>query len=236
MEVNALTSTYNTPAVEQISSRQDTLDQLDFLDMLLAQMQNQDPLSPMDSQEYASQLAQFSSVQELSAIKESLDQSIEMNLLMTQSINGNLAAALVGKTVRAQSDRVEINGSGADLRFNLPDAATTIEVTVRDADGNIVRTLSAPAHGEGDSAVYWDGSDNNGNSVPDGEYTFSVAATDADGNDVGATTYLQGVVSAINYQGGAVTLTVNGQTLNLGDVLAVMSGSDSSNGNSTVQG
>lgn len=227
MEIGATTSTFNTPAADQLSSRQDVLDQVDFLQMLMAQMRNQDPMSPMDGQEYAAQIAQFSSVQELSAIKESLDESINMNLLMTQSINGNLAAALVGKTVRAQDNTVNVTGSGADLRFSLGAPATNIEVQVRNAEGEVIRTITSNPHDAGDAAVYWDGRDDSGNRVPNGEFTFDVVAKDADGAAVNATTYIQGVVSAINYAGGQVTLTVNGHDLQLGDILSVVAGDSS---------
>jgi flagellar basal-body rod modification protein FlgD len=237
MAISAVNSTFNTPAAEQVGSRTDALDRLDFLQMLMAQMQNQDPMSPMESQEYAAQLAQFSSVQELTSIKQALDESINMNLLMTQSINSNLAAALVGKTVRAQNNTVEIaDNSGADLRFSLGSAATTIQVDVRDESGEIVRTLSVSPHEAGDTAAYWDGRDSNGNRVPNGNYTFEVSAQNADGGDVAATTYVEGIVTAVNYADGGVTLTVNGQELSLGDIVSVMSGesSDSSEDNSAT--
>ena len=240
MAVDAVTgtSTFNTPSVDQTGSRADTLDQLDFLQMLMAQMRNQDPMSPMDSQEYAAQLAQFSSVQELSKIKAALDESINMNLLMTQSINGNLAAALVGKTVRAQNNSVSIDGSGADLRFTLGSAATNVEIQVLDSSGEVVRTISGNAQSAGDAAEYWDGRDDSGNRVPNGNYTFNVTATDAEGNEVVAATYITGVVTAINYANGEVTLTVNGQQLYLGDIMSVMATDDSGTDgqDSTLQG
>lgn len=227
MAVEAITSTFNAPSAEQIGSRQDSLDRLDFLQMLMAQMRNQDPMSPMESQEYAAQLAQFSSVQELTAIKSALDESLSMNLLMTQSINGNLAAALVGKTVRAQNNTVDIaSGSGADLRFSLASSATEIQVDVRDENGDLVRTLSMSPQSAGDTAVYWDGRDADGNRAPAGSYSFEVRAEDADGAEVAATTYVEGIVSAVNYAGGQVTLTVDGQELLLGDIISVMSVSE----------
>lgn len=228
MAVGAVNNTFNVPSAEQIGSRADTLDQLDFLQMLMAQMRNQDPMSPMDSQEYAAQLAQFSSVQELSAIKAALDESINMNLLMTQSINGNLAAALVGKTVRAQNNSIEIGeSSDADLRYTLSAAATNVQVEVLNADGEVVRTITANAQSAGNAAVYWDGRDQVGNRVPNGNYTFNVTAADADGNDVTAATYVEGVVTSVNYAEGGVTLTVNGRQILLGDIMAVLSGNDS---------
>jgi flagellar basal-body rod modification protein FlgD len=208
--------------------------------MLMAQLRAQDPMNPLQGHEYAAQLAQFSSVQELQAIQSSLDESNNMNLLMTQSINGNLAAALVGKTVRAQNNTVSINNSDADLRFSLGAAATSISVQVTDSEGNVVRTIQGTPREAGDAAVYWDGRDDAGNKVPAGDYTYNVTAADANGSEVSATTYIEGVVTAINYSGGGVTLTVNGQELLLGDIMSVMATESSSSGSgsdsATLQG
>ncbi|MCB1059366.1 MAG: hypothetical protein KDB65_03970 [Calditrichaeota bacterium] len=239
MEVAATTSTFNIPSTDQISSRQETLDQIDFLQMLMAQLKAQDPMNPLQGHEYAAQLASFSSVQELQGIQSSLEESINMNLLMTQSINGNLAAALVGKTVRAQNNTVSVDGTGADLRFSLASAATDVSVQVQDSDGNIIRTIDANAREAGDGAVYWDGLDDAGNRVPAGDYSFAVSASDANGTDVSATTYVEGIVTAINYEGGQVTLTVNGQQLLLGDIMSVMAAEGESSSDSqtaTYQG
>ena len=231
MEIGQITSTFGTPSAGQLGSRQDTLDQMDFLQMLMAQLRAQDPMNPLEGHEYAAQLASFSSVQELQGIQEALEESINMNLLMTQSINGNLAAALVGKTVRAQNNTINIDGAGADLRYTLGEAVTNIQIEVRDADGSVIRTLSGTAQSAGDAALYWDGRDTNGNRVPNGAYTFDVSASNADGSSVSATTYVEGIVTAINYAGGQVTLTVNGQEMFLGDIMSVMATRENGSGN-----
>jgi len=204
---------------------------MDFLQMLMAQLRAQDPMNPLEGHEYAAQLASFSSVQELQGIQAALEESINMNLLMTQSINGNLAAALVGKTVRAQDNTISIDNNDADLRFTLSEAATSINVEVLDPEGNVIRNLSGNAHEAGDRAIYWDGRDSNGNRVPNGVYSFNVTATNAGGSNVSALPYIEGVVSAINYAGGQVTLTVNGRELLLGDIMSVMATGDGGRGN-----
>lgn len=229
MAVTPVTNLFQTPPADKISSRQETMDQIDFLQMLMAQLRAQDPMNPLQGHEYAAQLAQFSSVQQLEAIQGSLEESINMNMMMTQSINGNLAAALVGKTVRAQNNSVSLaSGGDADLRYTLGGSATDIEVRVLDSEGNVVRTLNGNSHEAGDAATYWDGRDDNGNRVPAGNYTFEVSAKNDSGDTINATTYLEGIVSAVNYADGQVTLTVNGQDLFLGEILSVMSAGSSS--------
>jgi len=229
LAVKPVTNLFQTPPADKISSREETMDQIDFLQMLMAQLRAQDPMNPLQGHEYAAQLAQFSSVQQLEAIQGSLEESINMNMMMTQSINGNLAAALVGKTVRAQNNSVSLaSGGDADLRYTLSGSATDIEVSVLDSEGNVVRTLTGNSHEAGDAATYWDGRDDNGNRVPAGNYTFEVSAKNDSGDTINATTYVEGIVSAVNYADGQVTLTVNGQDLFLGDILSVMSAGSSS--------
>jgi flagellar basal-body rod modification protein FlgD len=171
--------TFNSPPPGSIDSRAGRLEQVDFLQMLVAQMRAQDPLSPLEGHEYASQLAQFSSVQELESINGSLANVFDANLLMTQSINNNMAAALVGNMVRAEMNEIEIGSAGSsDLHFNLDGAATDIQIEIRNADGEVVRTLTVPPHAEGDAFASWDGLDDKGVRVPEGTYEFSVRDRD----------------------------------------------------------
>ncbi|MCC6475830.1 hypothetical protein IT157_02135, partial [bacterium] len=218
-------STFNTPATTTLGSRTDSLDQMDFLQMLMAQLQAQDPLSPLSGEEYAAQLAQFSSVQELQKIETALTQSLESNLLMTQSINSNLAAALAGKTVRAQTTTIDLAAAGsATMQFSLPSAATELSVDILDADGEVMRTISLTSHNAGDVSAQWDGRDADGVRVPEGSYSFRVNAKDADGNEITATTFVEGVVDAVNYENGLVTLMINGNSVSLGDVISILTG------------
>lgn len=212
-----------TPPADQISSRtEQTLNRADFMKLLMTQMRYQDPMSPMGNEELASQMAQFSSLQELQGIGSALEQSIQANLLMTQSFNNTMAASLIGKFVTAESNQFQLESSGgARVTYRLPSAATELSLEIRDAQGALVRTLNVNPQEAGDHAVNWDGTDSEGKRVPEGTYTFTVNAKDADGGAVAATTLVQGLVESVRYADGQVLLRVDGRDVALSAVLSL---------------
>ncbi|MBU1637494.1 hypothetical protein KKC97_07485 [bacterium] len=223
--------TYNTPNANQIASRADTTDQADFLAMLTAQLQNQDPLSPLEGHEYAAQLATFSQLQELEEMNSTLAASLDANLLLAQSINNNMATSLIGKTIRADINSVTVGSSGdVSLHYHLPESATEISIEINDANGDVVRTITVPPTAAGDIDTVWDGRNDDGLRVSEGDYSFSVSAVNAEGSSIAVENYIQGQVTAINYVNGQVTLSVNGVDVYLGQVISIMgdsSGEDS---------
>ncbi|MDD5088748.1 MAG: FlgD immunoglobulin-like domain containing protein, partial [bacterium] len=196
MSVSSVTTTSATPSSDMISSRSETMSQADFLAMLVEQLKAQDPLDPMDSQDFASQLATFTSLQELQGIGTTLDQSLDASLLLTQTFSNTMATTLIGKMVQAEANGVTMGASGAaTLSYDLAETATDITIEIQDADGNVVRTLTVPSQKEGQHQVAWDGLNSDGEHVAAGSYTFSVTALDASGNSVEATTYIEGRVT-----------------------------------------
>jgi flagellar basal-body rod modification protein FlgD len=221
MSVESITSGA-TPPAELLGSQSQALDRADFLRMLTTQLRSQDPLSPMSNEEFATQLATFSSVQELQSIGATLYQSLQANLLMGQVFNNTMATSLIGKVVRAQADSVEVGSSGpVNLNYSLAGNATDITIDITDSDGNVVRTLTVPPQAAGEHQAQWDGLDSDGQRVPAGTYTFAVNAKNADGGSVGVSTYLEGVVSEVRYVNGQVVLMVDGREVSLADVLLI---------------
>jgi flagellar basal-body rod modification protein FlgD len=219
--VSSVTGASATPPSDMISSS-DEMTQMDFLQMLTAQMRSQDPMNPMDGQEFASQLAQFSSLQELQSMGTTMGQTLQANLLLAQSFNNTMAAGFIGKTVRAEMDQMTLDSSGgATLCYNLSDAATEIDVEIKDSDGDVVRTLHVNPQAAGEHSLTWDGLNSDGGRASAGDYTYSVKATDADGNDVTATTFLEGVVASVNYESGSAVLMVNGMSVSLSQVMSI---------------
>ncbi|MBU1919882.1 hypothetical protein KKG66_03485, partial [bacterium] len=205
--------------------------QADFLAMLTAQLQNQDPLSPLEGHEYAAQLATFSQLQELEEMNSTLAASLDANLLLAQSINNNMATSLIGKTIRAEINSVTVGSSGdVPLHYHLPESATEISIEISDANGDVVRTITVPPTAAGDIDTVWDGRNDDGLRVSEGDYSFSVSAVNAEGSSIAVENYIQGQVTAINYVNGQVTLSVNGVDVYLGQVISIMgdsSGEDS---------
>ena len=207
-----------------LSSTQ-TLNENDFLSMLITELQNQDPTNPLQSTDLAAQLAQFSEVSELQTMDTDIQNSTNANLVLTQSINNTMAATLIGKEVKVNSSTIVYDGStqpgvGVTLNGNAAD----VQVQIKDSAGDVVRTIDAGPKLSGDNTIAWDGKDNLGNQMQAGNYTFSITASDSAGNSVTSSSYALGVVQGVKYSSTGTVLIVNGSSINLSDVEEVFGG------------
>ena len=215
------------PALTQLSSApqgKSQLGQQEFLQLLVAQLQNQDPVNPMDGAQFASQLAQFNSVEQLIGVNEGLGNLAISQDLMGASLTNSMAASLTGKEVRALSNQISLSSEGnAEINYKLNDSATDVEIVVRTASGAEVRRETLSGVPSGDNAWTWDGLDANGQRMGEGEYTVEVIAKNGD-NNVGALTFLEGIASKVRYTSQGVYLAVNGIDIPIGDVEEVGTG------------
>ncbi|MBD3165441.1 hypothetical protein GF324_02485 [bacterium] len=203
----------------------------DFLQLMMAQLQNQDPTSPLDSSEYAAQLAQFTSVEQLANLSEATQQGIEANFLLAQSVNNTMAANLIGKDVKAYSNVVEMtDGKDRTIAFDIPYAAQDLKVTIYNSDGQVVRTLQQHNLDPGEGEVVWNGKDTQGRTVSDGSYSVEIEATDYSGQSFAPTPYVIGHVESVRFGQGGATLVVDGRTINFGDVIEIRNPADKSGG------
>ncbi len=220
MQLNQVTTsgpTLGTSASSQATTP--TLGENDFLQMLVTQLQNQDPMNPLQSTDLAAQLAQFSSVEQLTQLNSAVQNQTNTNLLMTQSINNTMAATLIGKKVKADTSSVNFDGTTQPtIGFNLANTAADVQIKILDANGDTVRTIDAGARPSGDTSLTWDGKDDSGSAVSAGSYTFSVSATDAQGNAVTSTPFVLGLVEGVKYTSSGASLLVNGAEINFSDV------------------
>ena len=217
MQISSTTST-TTSTQSSTGASRGTLGKDDFLKLLITQLQNQDPLSPMDNTEFIAQMAQFSSLEQM----QNLNASFEESMLLTQSLNNATAAGFIGRNVRASGDAVELGSGGSvELGYFLPTEAETVTLTVMDDQNRLVRTLVADGTAAGAHRLDWDGTDSDGSRVAAGSYTFSVSAQDADGNDVNATSVVTGLVEGVTYKNGSAYLLVDGREVSLSEVLEV---------------
>ena len=205
---NVSSSSGSTDASQSGTTQtKNAVDKQAFLKLLVAQISHQDPLKPMDGTEFVTQLSQFSIVEQAMAQSEKLD------LVSTQlsGLSNNQAASLVGKTVKVRGSGLAFDGvTATSASVNLDAASTKTTVTIRDADGNAVRTLELGAHGPGALAVTWDGRDANGQTVPKGTYTLDVKAVDGQGNAVNVTKDVSGVVRSVSFDKGYPELQLDG--------------------------
>ena len=194
----------------------------EFLRLLVAQLSNQDPMNPLDGHEFAAQLAQFSSVEQLVGINQSLERQMEMSGLLAQGVNSSVAAGLIGKTVEAEGSAItRTDSSDMPLRFEQVAASAGTVIEVRNEAGTLVRTFERSGLGAGMNEVVWDGKDNDGDSVPRGDYTFEVKATDPEGEPVGTRTFLRGTVDRIQFDQEGITLWIGETAVPIGAVHSV---------------
>ncbi len=200
------------------SSANQTLTQDDFMTLLVAQLKTQDPLSPMNSQDFGSQLAQFSSLQQMTNVNANLQQI--QSIMNSQSVTASVG--LIGKNVNGNGDTIQLkNGAAQTLGYSLPADAASVTVDIFDASNNDVSTIQGGNQKAGNNNIIWNGRGLNGNSLPDGSYTYKVTATDPAGNPVAATTYATGLVSDVVSVDGVTNVVVGGNKIPLTQITKI---------------
>ncbi len=228
MSIAALNSvTDNTAGIA--AAKPNALDKDAFLNLLIAQLQNQDPLNPTDSVEFTAQLAQFSSLEQLGNVNDNLKQLRDVQ----QAMNNSQAVSLIGKEILAQGNSLQrSDGQPVDCSFSLDQDAAVAAVTIYDSTGDFVKSIEADDLAQGTHTLVWDGTDQNGNSAPNGSYTFEVQAADADGRDIGAATFFSATVDGVTFENNKTLLVCDSRKVALSDLIEVTA---PSNATSTSQ-
>ncbi len=197
-----------------------TLGQEDFFKLLFAQLANQDPLEPVSNSEFVAQMAQFTQLEETVNLRAAMDAS----LLATEQLNATSTVGLLGRRVQALGDTVELTaGSPATLFYSLGDAATEVSIHVFSGDGQKVKTIDVGAESAGTHGVLWDGTTDSGLIASPGTYQFAVLANDLQGDAVFAQTFLDGVVTGINFDGDKPHVLVGPVRIPVDDIIEVQS-------------
>jgi flagellar basal-body rod modification protein FlgD len=200
-----------------------TMGKDEFLRLFVTKLQNQDPMSPMQDEDFVAQMAQFSSLEQLYNMNQNLENALTANGLMSQSISNTMATTLIGRTVSVSTDQVLLPADGStDIHFDLDSAAAGVTVKILDSDGSLVRALHADGGPAGANTITWDGLDASGNRAAAGTYQLQVSAKDSDGEEVGAKPYFSGTVSGVRYTDGQAVLVVNNVLIPLANVMAVV--------------
>jgi len=193
----------------------------DFLKLLTTQLQNQTPSDPMKGREFAAQLAQFTSVEQLTSINSQLEGQKSGNGALAQSINDSMATNLIGRTVEATGKSINWTGDGkATVGFDVERPASEVTLTIRDAAGNAVRSKTVEDV-SGSAEITWDGTTDGGSKVPEGAYSFDVSAADSDGEAIGISSHLEGTVDRITLKDGGTQLWLGGAKISMGRVQSV---------------
>jgi flagellar basal-body rod modification protein FlgD len=189
-----------------------------FMKLLLAQLKNQDPNAPTDYKEMVTQLSQLTSVEQLVTMSNRLA-NVEVGLA---SIANSQSADLAGKNVQADVKAVWLGDQGtANVPFTLEGRASKVTLTIRDADGRVVRRQELGDTFPGTRAWTWDGRSDAGDRLPAGRYRIDVAAQSSAGTPVGASTRVSGRVDRVTFANGYPELVIGEARMLLGDVVSI---------------
>jgi flagellar basal-body rod modification protein FlgD len=213
-ELNSVT----TGSTELAAAQQPVLGKEDFLHLLITQLQNQDPLNPTDSTEFTAQLAQFSSLEQLSNVNGNLEQLQNFQA----STNNSQAVSLLGKEITASGNFLQLSdGEPIGCDFSLGRDAAEVVVNIYDSTGEFVKAFGSEDIAAGRHTLVWDGTDRNGNPAKDGNYTFEILAADANDKNVNVTAFFTGTVDTVTFENNTPFLISGGQKIALGDVIQV---------------
>lgn len=195
---SATTGTAATDAAD-VASQQDT-----FLKLLITQMQNQDPLNPMDNSQMTSQIAQLNTVQGINKLNSTVA-ALQTQLQASQNLQ---STSFIGRTVLVPGSSMSLVNGVAAVGVDLASPSDSTTIQVKNAAGTIVRTFGIGPGVVGLNNFQWDGKNDAGQSMPDGQYQFAVAAA-ASNQEVPATPLSYGLVNSVSMSSMGVKLNTN---------------------------
>jgi flagellar basal-body rod modification protein FlgD len=183
-----------------------TLGGTDFLTLMLAQLKNQDPTSPVDSNTFLTQLAQLSEVQGITSLNTSFS-AVSSSLSSSQALQ---ASSLLGHQALVNSSSASLAAGGAVTgAVNVPQTTSQVVLNVTDSAGVLVRQINLGAQSSGLANFSWDGKAGNGSPAPAGTYTLSAQYAGAVSGGTAAATLVNGTVESVSMGAGSTGLTLN---------------------------
>ena len=191
---------------EKEIARTSTLGQEDFLKLLMTQLQNQDPMEPMDNGEFMGQMAQFSTVQGVTEMGESIDGLV--SIYQGQQMSAN--ASMIGKKALVDGNWAQLEGGKLAGAIDLTTAANDLRIDVKSEAGEVMASIGLGSKMAGTQEFSWDGIKQDGTTAPEGNYYLSASAV-RDGQSTVPAMQVYGTVNSVQMKGGEVTLNVSGQ-------------------------
>ena len=217
--INAANTAANAGNSDAAASRTRLSDNYDtFLVLLTAQLQNQDPLAPMDSTQFTQQLVQFSQVEQQIRTNEQLEGLVGQYKAST----AGAALSYLGRDAIIETDSTASAGTGANWAYKLAGSAQELTLTVRDANNRDVFSTTTGDKTQGEHLFAWNGKDADGNVLPNGVYHLVVTAKNADGSAVGSTTTVRETIRGVDFTGASPTVITNSGSRDLSLVRAVL--------------
>jgi flagellar basal-body rod modification protein FlgD len=188
-----------------------------FLTLLTTQLQNQNPLDPLDTNQFTQQLVQFAGVEQQLKTNDSLSQLVTLQ----QTTQATQALGFVGKTALVDGTTATMTNSSATWHLNVP-TESTIDITVANSSGQTVFTGKYSSAAGADIPFTWNGQGNDGTQWPDGKYTISATGKDVANNNVGIAAQVQGTVSSVDLTQSPPLLTIDGNSYTLSQVKSII--------------
>lgn len=192
-----------------------------FLQLLTTQLKYQDPLSPMDSSEFTSQLAQFATVEQ----GINTNSNLESLLSLTRSNQAATALSYIGKTVEAKGNVNMLVDGETEFKYTIDKQSASTTIVVRNTANQVVYSTS----GENQAGTYsfkWDGKNTYGAQQPDGAYSVSVTTTDSEGKSGTATTYVVGTIDGADMSGDSVNVMIGSITVPFENIVTLRNPTD----------
>ncbi|MBL4775750.1 MAG: flagellar hook capping protein [Mariprofundus sp.] len=204
-------------------AKQNDIGQKDiFLKLLVAQMENQDPLKPQDATQMSSQLAQFNMVEQQTKSNKLLEQLVAAGGGSTSSgIQPSNGASYLGHAVTVEQNEINFDGTDQSFSAVLDQPARDTLVFIFDATGNPVRTMSFNNLSAGANPIVWDGLMDNGAKAPQGNYTIGISPTNINGAEVGSVIQRSGQVDAVRFTPTGTQLMVGGVATSIENIIEI---------------
>ena len=194
-----------------------------FLTLLTTQLQNQNPLDPLDTNQFTQQLVEFAGVEQQLKTNDSLSTLVSMQ----QTAQATQALEFVGKTAIVSGGTTALSNSSATWELNVP-STSTINISIANSAGQTVYSGNFSANAGNNQPFVWNGQGNDGTQWPDGKYTLTATAADSGGNSVAVSSQIEGVVSSVDLTQSPPLLSINGQSYTISQVKAIGTGTSTS--------
>jgi flagellar basal-body rod modification protein FlgD len=187
-----------------------------FLTLLTTQLQNQNPLDPLDTNQFTQQLVQFAGVEQQLKTNDQLTSLVSLQ----QTAQSTQALGFVGKTAVVDGATTKLTNSAATWTLGVA-SNSNVAVTIANSTGQNVFSGNYPVTAGANQAFSWDGKGNDGTQWPDGKYTLTATAVDSSGNPVAVSTQIQGVVNSVDLTQSPPLLSINGQTYTVNQIKSI---------------
>jgi flagellar basal-body rod modification protein FlgD len=215
--ITSSTSSINSSSSTESTSDSSTLDKDAFLKLLITELQNQNPLEPMDNQDFVNQMVQFQNMEQMSNMSESL-QSFLGTLSSTTKLQ---ASSVVGKYAVIEGNEMELSSGYAEQILYSMDSEGTVMITIEDENGTVVRTELLGYKEAGIQTYQWDGMNDYGATMEDGTYTYQLSTIDENGNQSEFGGVTGGIVQAVQYVDDDIYVIINGESYSFENIIEI---------------